>query len=57
MKKKDKDKEKDKKKGKEKSKGGFDTEMDGGYSEVDHTHTNMHTKSLPLHCPCNVSQS
>ncbi|XP_063765182.1 synaptotagmin-1b isoform X2 [Eleginops maclovinus] len=33
LKKKDKDKEKDKKKGKEKSNGGFDTEMDGGYSE------------------------
>ncbi|XP_068579911.1 synaptotagmin-1b [Cebidichthys violaceus] len=30
---KNKDKEKDKKKGKEKSNGGFDTEMDGGYSE------------------------
>ncbi|XP_059191501.1 synaptotagmin-1b [Centropristis striata] len=33
LKKKDKDKEKDKKKGKEKSNGGFDTEMDGGYSK------------------------
>ncbi|XP_054475417.1 synaptotagmin-1b [Anoplopoma fimbria] len=33
LKKKDKDKEKDKKKGKDKSNGGFDTEMDGGYSE------------------------
>ncbi|MEQ2202504.1 hypothetical protein XENOCAPTIV_004253 [Xenoophorus captivus] len=32
--KKDKDKEKDKKRGKEQSKGGFDTEMDGGYNEV-----------------------
>lgn len=32
--KKDKDKDKDKKTGKEKSKGGFDTEMDGGYNEV-----------------------
>ncbi|XP_022047595.2 synaptotagmin-1-like isoform X1 [Acanthochromis polyacanthus] len=30
---KDKEKEKDKKKEKEKSKGGFDTEMDGGYNE------------------------
>ncbi|XP_068459028.1 synaptotagmin-1b [Clinocottus analis] len=33
LKKKDKDKEKDKKKEKEKSNGGFDTEMDGGYSK------------------------
>ncbi|KAF7670340.1 hypothetical protein LDENG_00018750 [Lucifuga dentata] len=32
LKKKGKDKEKDKKKGQEKSKGGFDTEMDGGYN-------------------------
>ncbi len=43
LKKKDKDKEKDKKKGKEKSKGGFDTEMDGGYNKVGHTHTHTHT--------------
>lgn len=56
LKKKDKDKEKDKKKGKEKSKGGYDTEMDGGYNEVGYTQT--HTDSLPLlmYCPRNVSQ-
>lgn len=39
LKKKDKDKEKDKKREKEKSKGGYDTEMDGGYNEVSNRHT------------------
>lgn len=57
LKKKDKDKEKDKKKGKEKSKGGFDTEMDGGYSEVGYTNTHTHRPPLQMYCPCNVSQS
>ena len=45
LKKKDKDKEKDKKKGKEKSKGGLDTEMDGGCSEVGHTHKRTRTRT------------
>ncbi|XP_028440801.1 synaptotagmin-1b [Perca flavescens] len=44
MKKKDKDKEKDKKKGKEKSNEGFDTEMDGGYSEPLKEESNKETE-------------
>ncbi|XP_047240120.1 synaptotagmin-1b isoform X1 [Girardinichthys multiradiatus] len=45
-----KDKEKDKKRGKEQSKGGFDTEMDGGYNEPIKDETDKETE-LPKHDP------
>ncbi|KAM6937037.1 synaptotagmin-A-like [Xenentodon cancila] len=44
LKKKDKDKEKEKKIGKDKSKGGFDTEMDGGYNKPRKDEINKETE-------------